>query len=124
MKAISVRQPWASLIVQDIKPIENRTWKTNYRGRVLVHAPLKVEDVAFSLEQLDMIGGAQFPYPLPVSAIIGSVEIVDCIKDSKSIWAMKDHWHWVLANPIKFKEPILNVKGKLSFWEYEGVINE
>ena len=38
MKAISVKQPWASLIISGIKDIENRKWKTNYRGRVLIHA--------------------------------------------------------------------------------------
>ena len=44
MKTLSVRQPWANLIVDDIKPIENRTWKTNYRGRIYVHAPAKIDD--------------------------------------------------------------------------------
>ena len=38
MKAITIKQPWASLIVHGIKDIENRTWRTNYRGRVLIHA--------------------------------------------------------------------------------------
>ena len=38
MKAISIKQPWASLIAYGIKDIENRTWRTNYRGRVLIHA--------------------------------------------------------------------------------------
>lgn len=41
MKTITVKQPWASLIVEGIKDIENRTWKTNFRGRVLVHAAAK-----------------------------------------------------------------------------------
>ena len=38
MKAITIKQPFASLIVEGIKDIENRTWKTNLRGRVLIHA--------------------------------------------------------------------------------------
>ena len=38
MKAITIKQPWASLIVAGIKDIENRTWKTSFRGRVLIHA--------------------------------------------------------------------------------------
>ena len=38
MKAITIKQPWASLIVEGIKDIENRTWKTSFRGRVLIHA--------------------------------------------------------------------------------------
>lgn len=38
MKAITIKQPWASLIVHGIKDIENRTWLTHFRGRVLIHA--------------------------------------------------------------------------------------
>ena len=37
-KALTIKQPYASLIVEGIKDIENRTWKTNYRGRILIHA--------------------------------------------------------------------------------------
>src|SRR5690625_200028 len=38
MKALSIRQPWAWLIVNGYKDIENRTWKTDYRGKLLIHA--------------------------------------------------------------------------------------
>lgn len=38
MKALSIKQPWASLIAHGIKDIENRTWATKYRGKVLIHA--------------------------------------------------------------------------------------
>ena len=41
MKAITIRQPWASLIVHGIKDIENRSWQTNFRGRVLIHSSVK-----------------------------------------------------------------------------------
>ena len=53
------------------------------------------------------------------SAIIGSVEIIDCVINHPSIWAEKGVYNWLLANPILFKEPIENVRGKLSFWDYE-----
>jgi len=36
--SLSIRQPWAWLIVQGHKPIENRTWPTTYRGPLLIHA--------------------------------------------------------------------------------------
>ena len=41
MKVISVIEPWASLIKEDIKNIETRSWKTNYRGKIYIHASLK-----------------------------------------------------------------------------------
>ena len=67
------------------------------------------------------------------SAIIGEVDIVDCVLNHSSIWAdsyfepidetegykEKPIYNWVLANPVLYKEPILNVKGKLSFWEFK-----
>lgn len=80
-----------------------------------------------------------------VSAIIGSVEIVACVVNHSSIWAEKTKlptvgdvledihflgkvqnpdsiiYNWMLANPILFEEPIMNVKGKLGFWEYEDL---
>jgi|ERR1700687_42153 len=45
MKMISIRQPWASLIVSGAKDVENRTWPTRYRGTVLIHASLRADHV-------------------------------------------------------------------------------
>lgn len=150
MKAISIKQPWASLIVENIKDIENRTWKTSFRGTVLVHASGKPSGTITNLltqDQFDSINVNRFaPEWLQLlmagrytnSAIIGTVDIVDCVINNPSIWAEKsdkslilddnlmpikslDHkpiWNWVLANPVKFDQPILNVKGKLSFWDF------
>lgn len=38
MKTLSLRQPWAELVVSGAKPIENRRWNTNFRGEFLIHA--------------------------------------------------------------------------------------
>jgi hypothetical protein len=137
MKALSEKQPFGYLICAGIKDIENRTWKTNFRGRVLIHASSKTEHepyMIFTDEQYRAIEIADKEIDLfesykIKSAIIGSVEIVDCIKGSESIWAdnrtfvhkgeITHLWHWVLKNPMLFNKPIENVKGKLGFWEYE-----
>jgi hypothetical protein len=50
MKALSIRQPWASLIVAGYKDIENRSWRTSYRGPVLIHSAQRVADV--TLEEI------------------------------------------------------------------------
>ena len=140
MKTITVKQPWASLMFINNgyrpKDIENRTWKTNFRGRVLIHAGASFLDLSEILtdEQFDQIHGDirynLITKKLPTSAIIGSVEIVDCVINHESIWAEKTLmpagcymgekpiYNWVLANPILFDKPILNIKGKLSFWDY------
>ncbi len=38
MKAITIKQPFASLIAEGLKTYEFRTWKTSYRGKILIHA--------------------------------------------------------------------------------------
>jgi hypothetical protein len=73
----------------------------------LIQASLKVErDEALKLK-LD-------PDELPTGAIVGSVEIVDCIQNSKSKWAIRGQWHWILKNPRALARPI-PFKGALGF---------
>ena len=147
MKAITIRQPWASLIVHGIKDIENRSWQTNFRGRVLIHAAGS-HGRKFSVNLTDAQTKASFATiaketmfgNMPFGSIIGSVEIVGCVINHPSIWAEKTEnytvgmnpklheditgkkvvYNWVLANPILFPEPI-PAKGKLSFWEYDRI---
>jgi hypothetical protein len=146
MKTLSIKQPWAYLICSGIKDIENRTWQTKFRGRVLVHASAKRCNIneIFTNKQWEVIGEENriecVLHTSPVSAIIGSVEIVDCVINHESIWAektigiidlnrglhesiyqKKTIYNWVIANPILFENPILNVKGKLSFWDYPAL---
>ena len=128
MKTLSIKQPWASLIAHGIKDIENRTWKTNFRGRILIHAtanPAAEPYMIFSDEQIDVIENNMFEIIgsyYDNSMIIGSVEIVDCVQNDPSVWAEQGVWNWKLANPILFDKPITGVKGKLMLWEYEKII--
>ena len=128
MKAISIKQPWASLIAHGIKDIENRTWSCpkKYLGqRVLIHAAkTSVKDgwSALTEMQLDKV----FPHKnklygdnedLPHGAIIGSVVISDCVLNHPSVWAEKGVWNWVLKDAVLFDKPIRDVKGRLGFWD-------
>lgn len=98
MKAITIKQPWASLIVHGIKDIENRTWACpkKYIGqRVLIHAGKErdgQEKPLLTGKQYDLVGGVS-GYATHIlgtrGAIIGSVEIVDCVINHPSIWAEK-----------------------------------
>ena len=132
MKAVSIKQPWASLIAHGIKDIENRTWRTHFRGRIYIHASAKDLGSFYEFlnkQQMEAVGN-RWPSSPPVpnrhlSAIIGEVDIIDCVINHPSIWAEKTDfskedpesiWNWVLANPVLYDKPILNVKGKLSFW--------
>jgi len=148
MKALTIKQPWADLIVSGIKDIENRTWRTKFRGRIYVHASQKHACDKWEIphllndQQLDSLNSDQEHELVNgiwlKSSIIGEVEIVDCVLNHSSIWAEKMEydvcpetglhilrkdqkyiWNWVLANPVKYKNPIQGVIGSLSFWEYE-----
>jgi hypothetical protein len=106
MKTLTIKNPWAELICSGKKDIENRTWKTSHRGKILVHA---AKQPAL---------GTGYNYSMPDGAIIGEVEIVDVIKNSRSKWAIRDCWHWVLSNPVLYDYPIENVMGLPGFWDY------
>jgi len=98
MKALTVKQPHASLIVEGIKDIENRTWKTNFRGMVLIHAGIKPDNIKLEIEGQASVKEIEMFSALGRSeddnlfgCIIGSVEIVDCVINHPSIWAEKQH---------------------------------
>ncbi len=59
------------------------------------------------------------PHPLITGAIIGKVDIVDIQKNYDSEWADSNCYNWILANPIVFNTPVLQVKGKLRLWEFD-----
>jgi len=126
MKTLSVKQPWAYLICAGIKDIENRPRRTHFRGRILIHASAKAytydyPEKFFTPEQYKEIidKTKDCVVHCETSAIIGSVEIIDCVENHPSIWAVVGQFHYVLANPVLFDKPILGVKGQLGLWNYE-----
>ena len=121
MKCLTIKQPWASLIINGYKEYEFRTWKTNYRGKIGIHAGMATDKriKKFKDYKIDYINGA----------IIGEAEIVDCILVDKKvkeellaknylIYENSEGYAFVLKNIVKYDKPIY-VKGKLSFWNYE-----
>ena len=112
MKAISIRQPWAWLIVHGGKDIENRSWKTNFRGRVLIHASKGMTRVDY--ETAGMFAPLPAFEELQSGGIIGSVEIVDCVQQSESPWFFGPYG-FVLRDPQRC--PFRPMKGALGFFE-------
>jgi hypothetical protein len=130
MKVLTIKQPFATLICLGIKDVENRTWPTKLRRRILIHAGAANYNFKHEMtSEFQRHYIAQLEKPYIHSAIIGSVEIIDCIKSTESPLKYKYGWgipycyHWILANPILFENPI-PAKGKLSFWNYELNENE
>lgn len=119
MRALSVRQPWAWLILHAGKDIENRDWWTGVRGPILIHASKgmtrdEYEEAAACYDPGD-IGPDLPPFEaLERGGIVGQVEIVDCVKSSRSPWFFGTYG-FVLANPKPL--PFVPFKGQLGFFE-------
>jgi hypothetical protein len=117
MRALSIRQPWAWLVVSGLKDIENRSWATHFRGRVLVHASKGMtraeydECARFARETGIIIPLAA---DLKRGGVIGSVDIVDCVARSDSRW-FSGIWGFVLRDAAEWDfQPCV---GKLGFFE-------
>jgi len=85
MKVLSVRQPWAYLIVAGYKDIENRTWYTGHRGPLLIQASKGVDPDDFMPKQREYIesAGIVIPEDLPRGAIVGSATLTNVYSDGR-----------------------------------------
>lgn len=119
MPAISIRQPFAWAIVEGWKDIENRDWKTNFRGEILIHA-------AKGMTRLEYSDGADTIFwssresaivpnvdELPRGGIVGIATIIDCVHDSRSPWFF-GKYGFVLANARPL--PFVPLVGKLGIF--------
>ena len=121
MKALSIRQPWAGLILRGLKDIENRDWTTKYRGVIAIHASQALYWDDFNAASATCKSlGIRIENPVEFDefqrgAIVGTVELIDVVTDSDSPWFL-GAYGWVLRNP-RIVKPI-PYKGKLGFWTF------
>lgn len=125
--ALSIRQPWAWLILNAGKDIENRNWPTKFRGRVLIHASKGMTRAEYEagVDPLWHCGGPTIELPgmhdLDRGGIVGSVEIVDCVAVSDSPWFC-GRFGFVLRDPRSL--PFTPCRGQLGFFRApDGAIN-
>lgn len=117
MKALSIRQPWAWLIIHGGKDIENRSRRTNLRGRIYVHAAQGMtRDEYITGDIMAAEAGITLPNfeDLQRGGIVGTVEITDCVQDHPSSW-FNGPFGYTLANPVAL--PFKPCKGALYFFE-------
>lgn len=132
MKAITIKQPFATLIAENLKEYEFRTWKTKYRGEILIHAGKGIDKKA-----MEKFKDLNLEYPS--GCIIAKADLTDCIPindKQRKILQRKNplvyssiikHTEWngygfKLENVQKITP--IPVNGKLSLWEYEIKENE
>ena len=117
MKALSLTQPMAWAIFNG-KDVENRTWSTKFRGRVYIHASkgFNKEHYQWIMENENRLV-LQLPQVSDFihGAIIGEVDIVDCVMYHTSWWFFGPY-AFVLENPVAYKKPV-PCRGMLNFFE-------
>lgn len=122
MKALSIRQPWAWLIVNGHKHIENRTWPTRFRGPVLIHASkgMSGREYEDAMEFALSVGYRNyFPerHELERGGIVGVADLRACVPPSMrtSPWHVEGSYGFALfdARPVPFTE----CKGALGFFD-------
>jgi hypothetical protein len=116
LKVIVVRQPWAWLIVNGHKNIENRTWATRYRGSLLIQASATLPSRAALTEFRSYASrrGVTLPDHFETGGIVGLVHVDDCVTESRSKW-FDGPVGWALSKPRKLE--FLKMKGRLGIFE-------
>lgn len=146
MKVITLWQPWATLLAAGKKKCETRSWKTNYRGEILIHAGKKnvlygarlMPSGAWGKAKASLIEFANRGDLFPTGAIIGKADLVNCILIDEQMSALikeqnpdeyifgdftPGRYAWVMENAVLFEEPI-PASGKQGLWTWEGGIKE
>lgn len=119
VRVLTVRQPHAHLLIHGsqnagFKDVENRSKPTRHRGTLLIQASAKVDQAAYAEYLAD---GVELPpaEDLVTGAIIGSVQVTGCVRDSRSRWAEPGYWHWLTAKP-RTANPVIPVTGQLAMF--------
>jgi len=120
MKALSLKQPFAELVVSGKKTIEIRKWNTKFRGEFLIHASKRPHK-----ESMKNFGFSE----LPTGCIVGKATLKDVkhYKDKEAFRSDKDKhlasvewgdYGFVLENAQRLSE--IKCNGKLHFWEFQN----
>ncbi len=130
MKVLSIKEPYATLIKNEIKFIETRSWKTLYRGDLIIHSCKGVYPIKEKIKHL--VSEQDLKY----GQLLCVVTLEDCIyidekfaekikKEDYNNYLCGDYsvgrYAWVLSNVRVLKKPV-EVSGQLSLWNYDGVI--
>lgn len=119
MKSLSLKQPFAELILQGKKKIELRKWNTSFRGEFLIHSPKNPDK-----EAMKKFGFKE----LPCGFIVGKAKLTEVKKykneeehkKDKELHLASSRWGkygFIIENPERIEK--IAAKGKLGFWEYK-----
>jgi hypothetical protein len=110
IRILTIRQPWASLIMLGLKDIENRSWATSHRGPLAIHAAAKC--TADWSPLIDDLLTRDDVNALPRGVILGVVTLTECVTAHSSRW-FEGPVGWCVERPRVFRSPILH-RGQLA----------
>lgn len=134
MKALSLTQPYATLVAIGAKCWETRSWKTDFRGQLAIHAAKTFPREARALCQTEpfkrvlMVAGYRAITELPLGAILATCTLTDCVPTERIVASLSaqerafgdftaGRWAWQLEDVQLLPEPI-EAKGALSLWTW------
>lgn len=128
MRAISIRQPFASLTAAGIRDLDLSNRDTKYRGPVLLHASSRrvgrdcgkdmTAEQYCRLRNAQALGAVPYDEEVPLSCVIGMAELVECGEiPSDSPWDTGSGIRWILRQPRLFDTPIPGIKGKQGLFD-------
>ncbi len=124
MKVLTLKQPWATLVAEGIKKYEFRSWKTNYRGKILIHAGVGIDK-----KEMERFKELNLKYPK--KRILAEVELEDCLELDEELnkeiinennisygSKYREGYAWKLSN-VKKLDIEKEINGKLGLWNIE-----
>lgn len=130
MKALTISQPFASLIANGEKFVENRTWGTNYRGPIAIHAGKGTQYMSRAEMQRDgvpcgkIVATARLLACMPLESMRGVSRTQTIQRTALTIGEVIDHehtegpWCWILADVVKLDHPI-DATGAQGLWDWK-----
>lgn len=119
MKALTLRPVWAWAVIYAGKDIENRTWRTQLRGTIAIHASKGLTKAEYEacVEGVPRRWQKEIPAfeAMTRGAVIGIADLVDCVTESKSRWYNGEDYGFVLRNARAIKP--IECTGALGFWD-------
>ena len=111
--ALTIRQPWAWAIIHAGKNVENRSWSTDHRGPLVIHAGRRIDPNGVArLRELGLDPPDETE--ILVGGIIGQVELTGVRRDDPSRWAVPGAYHWQLADARAL--PFEPLRGCQTLW--------
>lgn len=135
IKAVTLWQPWASLVVAGYKRFETRSWSTRFRGVLAIHAakrePARARNPFYhaTFRRFLYLAGFHRPEDLPRGAVLGTVwlrdihaaDVISSTLDEREL-AFGDfspgRYAWELVHPVQYPRPI-PTRGRQGLWEWK-----